>query len=98
MRDDVSERARLTLHNSTMFPADDRGAPAVYTHVETKYAQRMKERGQTYGVVVLNKDMCSGQRGNCYQAVRAILPHGSTLVVWEPGKQQPVTIHGGARP
>ncbi|GAB3555441.1 hypothetical protein J2S53_003423 [Actinopolyspora lacussalsi] len=97
-RDEASERARLNLHNSTVFPSDDRGAPTVYTHVETKYAPRMKERGQTHGVIVLNKDMCSGQRGNCYQAVRAILPRGSTLVVWKPGKQHPVTIHGEARP
>ncbi|SDK29726.1 SCP1.201-like deaminase [Actinopolyspora mzabensis] len=97
-RDDESERARLTLHNSTVFPSfDPRGAPGVYTHVETKYAQRMKERGQTYGVVILNKDMCTGPQ-RCMIAVRAILPRGYTLVVWEPGKQHPVTIHGEAQP
>ncbi|WP_019855999.1 DddA-like double-stranded DNA deaminase toxin [Actinopolyspora mortivallis] len=99
-REDISERARLTLHNSPVFPADDRGAPAVYTHVETKYAPRMKERGQTYGVIVLNNRMCPGKQ-NCeaaVAAVAAILPQGSTLVVWQPGASQPKEIHGKARP
>ncbi|WP_019856329.1 DddA-like double-stranded DNA deaminase toxin [Actinopolyspora mortivallis] len=57
----------------------------------------MRETVQTYGVIVLNKDMCTGQQ-RCFVAVRAILPRGSTLVVWEPGTQHPVTVHGEARP
>ncbi|KGI82317.1 hypothetical protein IL38_06185 [Actinopolyspora erythraea] len=96
-REEVSDRARLTPHNSTLFPADDRGAPAVSTHVETKYAQRMRERGQTHGVVVLNNRICPGEQ-NCEAAVAAILPQGSTLVVWQPGASRPKEIHGKARP
>lgn len=96
-REGVSERARLTLHDSETFPANPRGAPAAFTHVETKYAQRMKETGQTYGVVVLNNAMCTGPQ-RCAVAIRAILPRGATLVVWEPGATQPIEIRGEARP
>lgn len=97
-REEVSERARLILHNSDVFPpADTRGAPGVVLHVETKYAQRMKETGQTYGVIVLNNRMCPGDF-NCEAAVRAILPRGSVLVVWQPGRDAPIEIHGEARP
>ncbi|MBB5152496.1 DddA-like double-stranded DNA deaminase toxin [Saccharopolyspora phatthalungensis] len=97
-REDISERVRLTLHNSDVFPpTDDRGPPAVFTHVETKYAQMMKESGQTYGVVVVNNRMCPGDQG-CEAAVRAILPCGSVLVVWTPGRDRPIEIHGKARP
>ncbi|SFT93025.1 SCP1.201-like deaminase [Actinopolyspora lacussalsi subsp. righensis] len=96
-REEVSERARLNLHDSTWFSTDDRGAPAVFTHVEVKYAQRMKERGQTHGVVVLNNPICDMERG-CGAAVQAILPQGSTLVVWEPGATKPIELRGKARP
>ncbi|MGI8310744.1 DddA-like double-stranded DNA deaminase toxin [Saccharopolyspora hattusasensis] len=95
---DISERVRLTLHNSEVFvPIDSRGAPAVFTHVEAKYAQRMRDIGQTYGIVVLNRAICDMERG-CGAAVRAILPRGSVLVVWEPGATKPIELHGEARP
>ncbi|NYH79178.1 hypothetical protein FHR84_002512 [Actinopolyspora biskrensis] len=85
-REDLSERMRLDLHNSRIFgDPDTRGAPGVVLHVEAKYAQRMKEAGQTYGVIVLNDTMCRGEF-NCKQAVRTILPRGSVLVVWQPGQ------------
>ncbi|MGJ7907011.1 DddA-like double-stranded DNA deaminase toxin [Actinopolyspora sp. H202] len=96
-REEVSDRARLNLHDSTWFSTDDRGAPAVFTHVEVKYAQRMKERGQTHGVIVLNNPICDMERG-CGAAVQAILPQGSTLVVWEPGTTKPIELRGKARP
>ncbi|SFT66588.1 SCP1.201-like deaminase [Actinopolyspora lacussalsi subsp. righensis] len=97
-REEVSERARLNLHNSRVFgDPDTRGAPGVVLHVEAKYARRMKEAGQTRGVVVLNNTMCTGEF-NCKQAVRAILPRGSMLVVWQPGRETPIEIHGQARP
>lgn len=95
---DVSERVRLSLHNSTVFPpTDDRGPPAVFTHVEAKYAQMMRDTGQTHGTVVLNSDMCRGD-WNCATAVRAILPRGSVLTVWPPGRSEPIEIHGEATP
>lgn len=97
-REDVSERLRLNLHNSDVFPASDsRGAPGVFAHVEAKYAQKMREEGQTYGVVVLNNRMCRDTRG-CQAAVCAILPRGSVLAVWEPDATRPIEIHGEARP
>ncbi|GAA4884097.1 DddA-like double-stranded DNA deaminase toxin [Saccharopolyspora cebuensis] len=96
--EDVSERARLILHNSDSFtPYSDAGPPSMVTHVETKYATMMRESGQTYGVIVLNNAVCNLKTG-CGASARAILPRGSTLVIWEPGATSPVEIHGEARP
>ncbi|MBB5156741.1 DddA-like double-stranded DNA deaminase toxin [Saccharopolyspora phatthalungensis] len=53
--------------------------------------------GQTYGVVVVNNAMCPGEQG-CANAVRALLPLGYTLVVWEPGATKPTVIQAEARP
>ncbi|MBB5159446.1 DddA-like double-stranded DNA deaminase toxin [Saccharopolyspora phatthalungensis] len=92
-----SEEARLILHNSPRFLTDHRGAPTVVLHVEVKYALMMRRAGQTYGVVVLNKAICDLRRG-CGAAVRAILPQGSVLVVWEPGATKPIELLGEARP
>ncbi|WP_245556274.1 DddA-like double-stranded DNA deaminase toxin [Actinopolyspora mortivallis] len=94
----LSDRIRLVLDTSSVYPPHRGDAsPVVDTHVETKYAQRMKEAGQTYGVVVLNNRMCPDPWG-CHAAVRAILPRGSTLAVWEPGQTRPVEIRGEATP
>ncbi|WP_026449291.1 DddA-like double-stranded DNA deaminase toxin [Actinopolyspora mortivallis] len=90
----LSEQARLILHNSERYPTDDRGAPAVTTHVEVKYALMMRQAGQTYGVVVLNNELCRG----CEKAVPEILPEGSTLKVWHPGAPDTITLRGKARP
>ncbi|SFT54474.1 SCP1.201-like deaminase [Actinopolyspora lacussalsi subsp. righensis] len=94
----LSDRIRLTLDTSSVYPPHRGDAsPVVDTHVEAKYAQRMKEAGQTYGVVVLNNRMCPDPWG-CHAAVRAILPRGSTLAVWEPGEIRPIEIRGEATP
>ncbi|MBB5155096.1 DddA-like double-stranded DNA deaminase toxin [Saccharopolyspora phatthalungensis] len=90
----LSEPARLTLHNSRNFWTDSRGAPTVTLHVEVKYVEMMRQAGQTYGVVVVNNEVCMG----CRSAVPELLPEGSTLVVWQPGSSQPLTFIGRARP
>ncbi|KGI82323.1 hypothetical protein IL38_06220 [Actinopolyspora erythraea] len=90
----LSEQARLILHNSERFPTDDRGEPTVTMHVEVKYALMMRQAGQTYGVVVLNNELCRG----CEKAVPEILPKGSTLKVWHPGTPETITLRGKARP
>ncbi|WP_017973204.1 DddA-like double-stranded DNA deaminase toxin [Actinopolyspora halophila] len=90
----LSEQARLILHNSELFPTDDRGEPTVTMHVEVKYALMMRKAGQTYGVVVLNNELCRG----CEKAVPGILPQGATLVVWHPGTPETITLRGKARP
>ncbi|WP_017973156.1 DddA-like double-stranded DNA deaminase toxin [Actinopolyspora halophila] len=95
---ELSDRIRLTLDTSSVYPPHRGDAsPVVDTHVEAKYAQRMKEAGQTYGVVVLNDRMCPDPWG-CHAAVRAILPRGSTLAVWEPGESRPIEIRGEETP
>ncbi|MGI8311089.1 DddA-like double-stranded DNA deaminase toxin [Saccharopolyspora hattusasensis] len=35
---------------------------------------------------------------HCEAAVRAILPRGSVLVVWTPGRDRPIEIQGETRP
>ncbi|WP_433869516.1 DddA-like double-stranded DNA deaminase toxin [Saccharopolyspora sp. CA-218241] len=80
-----------------LHPYSDAGPPSMVTHVETKYATMMRESGQTYGVIVLNNAVCNLKTG-CGASARAILPRGSTLVIWEPGATSPVEIHGEARP
>ncbi|WP_425394325.1 DddA-like double-stranded DNA deaminase toxin [Actinopolyspora mortivallis] len=73
------------------------GCPVVVVHVEMKYAQRMKERGQAYGVIVLNNTVCDLAKG-CGASVRAILPRGSILAVSEPRDREPIELRGEVRP
>ncbi|GAA3990787.1 hypothetical protein GCM10022247_06980 [Allokutzneria multivorans] len=91
--------AGLILANSEHFPIRIRGATlSAPTHVETKVATLMRQRGITYAAVVINNiEVCDGVYG-CRKAVRAILPLGYTLVVWERGSLEPVTLKGKARP
>ncbi|GAA4932472.1 DddA-like double-stranded DNA deaminase toxin [Streptomyces coeruleoprunus] len=67
------------------------------THVETKIAWRMREHGITHADVVINNSggVCRGPF-SCDQAVRAILPRGSTMTVWYPTPSGlvPFTITG----
>ncbi|GAB3443635.1 hypothetical protein GCM10027436_30800 [Actinophytocola sediminis] len=72
-------------------------------HVETKIAALMRENAITYGVVVINNprgpcgaDPASERRFSCGVAVPAILPAGSTLVVWFPGAVEAVMLRGRA--
>ncbi|MFI0468675.1 DddA-like double-stranded DNA deaminase toxin [Saccharopolyspora sp. 5N102] len=97
--DRESHTASLTLLNSKRFPQikNPSGSPAAADHVEAKAAQRMRDSGQTYGVLVINNTMCTGPL-RCGKAVRAILPEGATLVVWEPNTDRPTTITGEAQP
>ncbi|GAA3988957.1 hypothetical protein GCM10022247_04320 [Allokutzneria multivorans] len=89
----------LILANSEHFPArPDETSFFVQTHVETKVATVMRQRGITYAAVVINNvSVCDGKRG-CRVAVAAILPEGYTLVVWERGADEPVIIKGKALP
>ncbi|WP_433871004.1 DddA-like double-stranded DNA deaminase toxin [Saccharopolyspora sp. CA-218241] len=93
-REEISDQARLILHNADRFPTDDRGEPTVTMHVEVKYALMMRRSGQTCGVVVINNELCRG----CEKAVPEILPEDSTLVVWHPGTPEQMTLRGRARP
>lgn len=57
-------------------------------HVESKAAARMRDAGQTFGVLVINNRTgpCTYASAiGCGAAMRKILPSGSTLVVWWPG-------------
>ncbi len=68
------------------------------THVETKYAVHMRERGVTEAHVVINHagGPCSGVYG-CKSSVAAILPRGSTMIVHYPGSRT-ARIEGTAEP
>ncbi|MFB9908840.1 DddA-like double-stranded DNA deaminase toxin [Allokutzneria oryzae] len=86
------------LIDSPLFPPMPKGFnPDASRHVETKGAHRMRQENITYAVVVLIKRMCRGGF-DCYTAVRALLPLGSTLVVREPDSDRPKIIEGEAQP
>lgn len=57
-------------------------------HVETKAAAAIRQRDQTFAVLVINhtKGPCDwASRLGCQQLVPLMLPTGTTLVVWSPG-------------
>lgn len=62
----------------------------------------MLTQGQRFGAIVINNDMCDEKAPNriapygCRRAVRAILPKGCTLEVWEPNSTESTTIRGVA--
>lgn len=59
-------------------------------HVEPKAAAMMRTAGQVKGVLLINNPggPCPYASGiGCGQAMRLILPVGSTIVVWWPGGQ-----------
>jgi hypothetical protein len=75
------------------------GRPWVVEHVEVKIAARMRDGGETHGVVVINNEPCEGVM-SCPAAVRAILPEGSQLTIWSPGmitEGRSLTILGAAK-
>ncbi|GAA2679460.1 MULTISPECIES: DddA-like double-stranded DNA deaminase toxin [Actinosynnema] len=96
---DRMERADLVLRTTGHYPWPPQTATRtrVVDHVEVKAATLMAETGLTYGVLLINNELCDGPDG-CWRAVRALLPLGSTLVVWERGNTTPVVIDGAATP
>jgi RHS repeat-associated protein len=90
----LSEAVQEFLQNSPDFPDIPAGAKyTVADHVEAQYAMLMREDGITSADVVINKRICTGVM-SCTAAIRAILPSGSTMNVWFPGVDTPVTIEG----
>ena len=63
-------------------PRDDAGIMSP-SHVETKFAMRMRVRGLKHESIMVNKLPCKGQFG-CEELLRDILPPGSTLTVFGP--------------
>ncbi|WP_210407995.1 DddA-like double-stranded DNA deaminase toxin [Allokutzneria sp. NRRL B-24872] len=97
-RDEDATQAELFLLNSPHFPRTRQdGAIGAADHVETKIAYRMRTLGITYAAVVINNTVCGGPL-SCPRAVRAILPKGYTLVVWEPEADEPFVLEGRAQP
>jgi hypothetical protein len=81
------------------------GAHPAASHVETKAAVWMRQQGVTYAVAVINNR--TGPRGEetlalfgCSSAVPALLPAGSTVVVWwwsnRAGTMKSTTYEGTA--
>jgi hypothetical protein len=64
------------------------------THVETKYAVYMRQKGITNANVVINhvKGPCAGMYG-CRTTVEQILPKGYTMTVYYPNSE-PVVLKG----
>lgn len=90
-RDAASEQA-WELLRATDFP--EPGAPVTVTHVETKVAVTMRQKGIRHATVVLNNRPCRDRYG-CDTVVPVLLPEGSTLTVHAPNYRK--TYTGGMR-
>jgi hypothetical protein len=53
------------------------------SHVELKFAMRMRLRGMQHETIAVNKLPCKGRFG-CEELLRDVLPDGSTLTVFGP--------------
>ncbi|WP_439660120.1 DddA-like double-stranded DNA deaminase toxin [Lentzea sp. HUAS TT2] len=90
-QDDASAQAWEMLRE-TDFP--EPGAPVTVTHVETKVAVMMRQKGIQHATVVLNNRPCRDRYG-CDTVVPVLLPEGSTLTVHAPNYRK--TYTGGMR-
>lgn len=86
-QDAASARA-WELLQATDFP--EPGAPVTVTHVETKVAVTMREKGIAHATVVLNNRPCRDRYG-CDTVVPVLLPEGSTLTVHAPNYRKTYT-------
>ncbi|MGJ7907520.1 DddA-like double-stranded DNA deaminase toxin [Actinopolyspora sp. H202] len=99
--DDQSPEINRYLSDSAAFPYF-RGSIDVSSHVETRLAWKMRRDKQRHTSVVINNELCDRKVSSmfahlgCRRAVRAILPKGYTLDVWEEGATEPTTIRGVA--
>lgn len=78
------------------YPPDRSGRYPAAAHAEAKAAFWMRETGTTLMVAVINnsKGVCADSLQSCTAIVSALLPTGSVLVVWEPGKAVPRKLEG----
>jgi SCP1.201-like deaminase len=95
--DALSASAQSSLESSPNIGDIPPGATyASSTHVETKFAQLMEQAGITDSDVVINNPtVCSGPM-SCRISVPAVLSRGSTMRVWYPGSNVPITLEGAA--
>ncbi|MGW6518943.1 DddA-like double-stranded DNA deaminase toxin [Streptomyces sp. NPDC054962] len=98
--DMLSPRANAYLHqaagNGVGPRINPRGRYPQDTHVETKYAAWMRDRGITEVDVVINNAAVCSDFHNCSTAVRAILPKNSVMRVWEAGAKEAKEFWGTA--
>ncbi|MFE7646386.1 ricin-type beta-trefoil lectin domain protein [Streptomyces phaeoluteigriseus] len=98
--DMLSPRANAYLHqaasNGVGPRINPRGRYPQDTHVETKYAAWMRDRGITEVDVVINNAAVCSDFHNCSTAVRAILPKNSVMRVWEAGATEAKEFWGTA--
>ncbi|MFF7098483.1 DddA-like double-stranded DNA deaminase toxin [Streptomyces rubradiris] len=89
------EKANELLRTSKLEPRRPKGGFLISSHVETKFAVAMKEKGVKYAKVVINNtDGVCNEYMNCRNAVRVILPVGWKMDVYYPGGANPVPIIG----
>ncbi|MFJ9023679.1 DddA-like double-stranded DNA deaminase toxin [Streptomyces sp. NPDC102259] len=98
--DMLSPRANAYLHqaagNGVGPRINPRGRYPQDTHVETKYAAWMRDKGITEVDVVINNAAVCSDFHNCSTAVRAILPKNSVMRVWEAGAKEAKEFWGTA--
>ncbi|MDX3854369.1 DddA-like double-stranded DNA deaminase toxin [Streptomyces sp. AK02-01A] len=84
--DPLWAEAQRRLFGKKGFPASKNAKYKASSHVETKYAVWMDQKGIKNATVVINNNagVCDKAQ-NCIDAVAVILPVGSTLTVYFPG-------------
>jgi len=80
------------------YPRNKAGRYPAASHVETKLAYWMREGDVAFVVAVINNNggPCSRGPQSCRALVQALLPRGSTMLVWWPGQNEPTPLRGGA--
>ncbi|WP_233712078.1 DddA-like double-stranded DNA deaminase toxin, partial [Kribbella turkmenica] len=78
---DEFEDVRDFLRGKGLLPP--KGNVTTPSHVEVKFAMRMRQRGLMHETIVVNKLPCTGKWG-CERFLRYILPPGATLTVFGP--------------
>ncbi|TDU87568.1 nucleic acid/nucleotide deaminase of polymorphic system toxin [Kribbella voronezhensis] len=78
---DEFEDVRDFLRGKGLLPP--KGNVTTPSHVEVKFAMRMRQRGLMHETIIVNKLPCTGKWG-CERFLRYILPPGATLTVFGP--------------
>jgi len=79
--DEYFEKVNAFLRDNNLGPS--KGEIMAPTHVETKFAMRMRLNGLTHEAIAVNKLPCEGKWG-CETLLGYILPPGASLTVFGP--------------
>jgi nucleic acid/nucleotide deaminase of polymorphic system toxin len=96
--EDANAEKVVKVLEELKYEPDRTGRYPAASHAEPKLAYWMRTAGVTSVVAVINNDEGVCKRGEqaCTAIIRAMLPRGSTLLVWYPGASKPTELTGGS--